>query len=238
MSPHAKDTQKTSAKEAAAFAFLLGGWLLLGGLFEPCLAASSRDPVPASLKSGEVNLRVGPGVRYPINWVLLCQGMPVRIVEWFDLWRKIQDPLGSVGWVHKSLLSRRGTLFILQEALLRKKPDPKAAPLARIGYGAIVDKKGFVQREEGKWYDVKVAGFRGYIVAEACWDPGETRAGDLHKPPRAKQGDAPGSHPDGSRPGPLDSDPSSSTIPPETPGPQGTDKKQASGDSLKPSSAR
>lgn len=234
----AKDTHKASEKEATACAFFLGGWLLLGSLFGPCLAASSQDPVPASLKSGEVNLRVGPGVRYPINWVLLCQGMPVRIVEWFDLWRKIQDPLGSVGWVHKSLLSRRLTLFILGETFLRKKPDPKAAPLARIGYGVTVDKKGVVQRETGKWYDVKVAGFRGYLAAEACWDPGEARPAALHKPPRAKEGGAPGSPPDGSRPGSPDSDPSSSTIPPETPCPQGRDKKQASGDSLKPSSAR
>ena len=63
-------------------------------------------PIPryVALKSDEVNIRVGPGKRYPITWVYHRTHMPVEIVEEFAHWRKIRDFEGSTGWVHKGLL--------------------------------------------------------------------------------------------------------------------------------------
>lgn len=59
-------------------------------------------PLPrfVSLRSGEVNLRTGPGARYPVEWVLVYRHMPVEIIAEFDTWRKIRDWQGTVGWVH------------------------------------------------------------------------------------------------------------------------------------------
>ena len=58
-------------------------------------------PIPrfASLKSDEVNVRTGPGSRYPIDWVFKRKGMPVEIVAEFENWRKIRDWQGAGGWV-------------------------------------------------------------------------------------------------------------------------------------------
>src|SRR5579864_875220 len=64
-------------------------------------------PIPrfASLRSDEVNVRTGPGTRYPVDWVFKRKGMPVEIVAEYENWRKIRDWQGASGWVHQSLLS-------------------------------------------------------------------------------------------------------------------------------------
>ncbi|MGE4080829.1 MAG: SH3 domain-containing protein, partial [Reyranella sp.] len=56
-------------------------------------------PIPrfASLKSDEINVRTGPGPRYPIEWVFKRKGMPVEIVAEYDNWRKIRDWQGASG---------------------------------------------------------------------------------------------------------------------------------------------
>jgi SH3-like domain-containing protein len=64
-------------------------------------------PVPrfVSLKSGNAYVRAGPSMDYPIKWIYKRAGLPVEIVQEYDAWRKIKDPAGETGWVHKLLLS-------------------------------------------------------------------------------------------------------------------------------------
>eukprot|EP01039_Chlorochromonas_danica_P014165 gene14165-16492_t len=81
----------------------------------------------ASLRANAVNLHVGPGNNYPIDWLYIRQGMPVEIIAEFDTWRQIRDWQGTQGWVHKSLLSGRRTIWVLHTIKnLRKDPDIKA----------------------------------------------------------------------------------------------------------------
>lgn len=64
-------------------------------------------PLPrfASLKSDSVFARTGPSLDYPIRWIYKREGLPVEIIQEFDVWRKIRDPDGETAWVHKILLS-------------------------------------------------------------------------------------------------------------------------------------
>ena len=41
-----------------------------------------------SLKSNDVNLRVGPSVNYPIELKYTQNNLPVEIIDEFDVWRK------------------------------------------------------------------------------------------------------------------------------------------------------
>src|SRR3977135_1331350 len=54
-------------------------------------------PIPrfASLRSDEVNVRTGPGARYPVDWVFKRKAMPVEIVAEYENWRKIRDRQGA-----------------------------------------------------------------------------------------------------------------------------------------------
>ena len=64
-----------------------------------------------SLKSNDVNLRVGPSVNYPIELKYIQKNLPIEIIDEFDVWRKIKDHENNIGWVHKSLI--KGDRFIL-----------------------------------------------------------------------------------------------------------------------------
>src|SRR6185312_10752109 len=75
---------------------------------------STQLPVPrfVTLNTDEVNLRTGPGLRYPVQLVLKKDGLPVEIVKEFDVWRQITDKDGDKGWVHKSMLSGKRAVIV------------------------------------------------------------------------------------------------------------------------------
>src|SRR4051812_28309713 len=99
----------------------------------PCAALAAGGsglPVPrfVSLKPDDVNVRTGPGTRYPIQWVYHRSGLPVEIVDEYDVWRKIRDSDGTTGWVHKTMLEgKRNVLIKAKESrIVRADPDMKA----------------------------------------------------------------------------------------------------------------
>ncbi len=89
-------------------------------------------PRYVSLKSGEVNVRVGPGKRYPIRYVYKRAGLPVQIIEEFAHWRKIKDFEGASGWVHKGMVSGDRTAMIMDKLQnLYSRPEVSDQPVMR-----------------------------------------------------------------------------------------------------------
>lgn len=90
------------------------------------LSAKSGLPVPrfVSLRSAQINVRVGPGKDFPIEWVYMRANLPVEIVAEFENWRKIKDIEGAEAWVHQSMLS--GNRFaLIQKATQELKDEPR-----------------------------------------------------------------------------------------------------------------
>ncbi|HLN22593.1 MAG TPA: SH3 domain-containing protein [Patescibacteria group bacterium] len=80
-----------------------------------------------------MNLRTGPGVRYPIDWIYTRRDLPVEIIAEFETYRKIRDWQGTEGWVHMSLLSaRRMAVVVGSQHRLRADPDEKAPNVALV----------------------------------------------------------------------------------------------------------
>jgi SH3-like domain-containing protein len=99
-------------------------------------AAGSSLPRFVSLRSDEVNLRTGPGVRYPVDWVLQRKYMPVEVLAEFENWRKVRDWQGTEGWVHQSNLSGRRYAIITGEVRsIRRLPETGAPTVARLEAG-------------------------------------------------------------------------------------------------------
>ena len=118
-------------------------------------------PIPrfVSLRSGEVNLRAGPGERYPVSWVFVREGLPVEITAEYETWRRIRDNEGTEGWVHQSLLSgRRMVLITGGPVILRKAPQRDAAPLAKLAVGVLAR----AENCKDAWCRLSVADQDGY----------------------------------------------------------------------------
>ena len=68
---------------------------LLFSAFAPALQAAGHKgtglPLPrfVSLRAGEVNLRTGPGVQHPVDWVYHRQNLPLEIIAEYGTWRKM-----------------------------------------------------------------------------------------------------------------------------------------------------
>jgi SH3-like domain-containing protein len=121
-------------------------------------------PTPrfASMRKGEANLRVGPGYRFPIDWVFTRKDMPVEILAENDVWRQIRDWEGTVGWVLSSQLTGRRMIIVKGEVgTLRSDPSPTANPVAHIEPGVIG--KLMECPVPGDWCRIEVDDIRGWI---------------------------------------------------------------------------
>lgn len=130
---------------------------------------ASGLPVPrfVSLKSEEVNVRTGPGTRYPIQWVYRRERLPVEIVEEFEHWRKIRDMDGTSGWVHKNMLDGARTALIRgkEPRVLRSDASDDAHPVLKAA--PMVNVRLVECRPD--WCRVQVQSRKGWIRKSALF---------------------------------------------------------------------
>ena len=100
------------------------GVALMAATVAPAVAQPERPtpsglPVPrwVSLKSGQINARVGPGNDYKILWTYRTRGLPVQVIAETRDWRRVCDPRGGVAWVNAGTTSGR-------RMVMRAKPQP------------------------------------------------------------------------------------------------------------------
>lgn len=128
----------------------------------------SGRPLPrfASLRSDQVNVRTGPGVRYPVEWVFKRRSFPIEIVAEFDTWRKVRDWQGTLGWVHRSLLSGRRTVLVTGRVRrLHSEPAADAATVARLEPGVVAE----LLQCEPNWCEIEVSGRSGWLRKGEFW---------------------------------------------------------------------
>jgi len=126
--------------------------------------AVTHLPTPRfmSLRFDDVNLRVGPGLRYPIDWVYHRRDLPVEIIRELDDWRLVQDQDNIRGWIRAPALSpRRGFVVREAERPQRAKPADDASPVAMLKPGVV----GHIRAcaTDSAWCEVETGTFRGFI---------------------------------------------------------------------------
>lgn len=145
--------------------------LLLSLAFASSAKAQDRAvPYWASLRSDEVNMRVGPSSDYPIDWVYRRAGLPVRVVRVNQGWRLVEDPAGTRGWVVARLLSPDRSAIVIGEGLaeLRAEPSANARLLWRAEPGVV----GVLGQCRADWCRIDAAGHKGWIRSSRLWGAG------------------------------------------------------------------
>lgn len=131
---------------------------------------TSGLPLPrfASIKTKQANMRSGPGLRYPIEWVYLKKGLPVEIIADFENWRLVRDWEGTEGWIHVQMLyGKRMARVMGVERILRKRPNENARPIAKIESGVI----GLIEKcpRASKYCKLDVKGYKGWLKRDEFW---------------------------------------------------------------------
>ena len=130
-------------------------------------------PIPrfVTLRTNEINLRAGPSVNYPIEWVYTREGLPVEITAEYDTWRRIRDIEGTEGWVHQSMLSGKRSVLVTGDNTqpVYDKADSTAPIIARAEPKAM----GALTKCENAWCEVTFTtadnDIKGYMPKGSFW---------------------------------------------------------------------
>ena len=150
---------------------LVSGIFFLGGIGAEIAWAANKSGLPlprfVSLRKDQVNVRTGPGVRYPVDWVFIYKNMPVEILAEFKGWRKVRDWKGTTGWVHRSMLSGKHRWILVRKNTtpLHREAKPDAPVIAKLNSKVV----GRLQQCRGGWCEVTVNGIQGWIKRIALW---------------------------------------------------------------------
>jgi SH3-like domain-containing protein len=131
-------------------------------------ATGQKLPRWASLRTDDVNLRTGPGTRYPVEWVYHRRDLPVQIEREFEVWRLIADQDGVKGWVHQATLTGRRSFMVKgKDQTLRRSAADDAGPVALLRAGVI----GRIRACEATaaWCEVQTGDYRGWLRRDALW---------------------------------------------------------------------
>jgi SH3-like domain-containing protein len=133
-------------------------------------ADDAKPPYWASIRSEAVNMRVGPGEDYRIQWVYHRRLLPLRVLRMREAWRLVEDPEGAKGWVLSRMLSReRGGLVTGQGlADMREKADGGSRLLWRLEPG-VTGKLGDCS---AGWCKFQVEGRVGFAPQDRLWGSG------------------------------------------------------------------
>jgi SH3-like domain-containing protein len=131
-----------------------------------CAAETIESTRFVSLRSSEVNMRVGPGTEYPIEWIYVRQNLPVEVISEFGIWRRIRDMEGTEGWIHQSMASKNRTVFVMNEDVhMRRSDSTSSKAIALLKLGVIAQLKKCRQN----WCEVKANQVKGWIEAKHLW---------------------------------------------------------------------
>ena len=153
--------------------------LALVGLLGVAVAEAQprrQTPYWASISSGQAMMRAGPGRTYPGTWLYVRRDLPVRVLEIYESWRKVQDPDGTTGWMLVHLLSDRRTALVTGDAPRPMHAQPDLASPVR--YRAEPGVVGHISRCRDGWCRFDVGGREGFIRSDHIWGLGRNEQVD------------------------------------------------------------
>ena len=136
-------------------------------LATPASAQDKKPPYWASIASGEAMMRTGPGRNYPGIWLYKRRDLPVRVLQIYPNWRKIEDPDGTQGWMLVTLLSDRRTALVKPGSPrdIRTEPSPGAPVRYRAEAGVV----GRIDQCDASWCRIEIGSRRGFIAKRDLW---------------------------------------------------------------------
>lgn len=136
----------------------------------PASAQQREVPYWASLRAGEVNMRVGPSEDYPVEWQYRRAGLPVKVVRLHEGWRFVEDADGVKGWILSRLLSPERAALVTGKGLadMRAGPSSSADLRWRLQPGVV----GVMGECKEGWCHINVKGYRGWVLADRLWGDG------------------------------------------------------------------
>ena len=126
-----------------------------------------KIPRYVSLKSDDVNLRLGSGIKYPLVLKYKQKNLPVEIINEYEVWREVKDINGYQGWIHKNLLQgdRFGIIYKSKNSGIKIFNKPNGKKIAEIGKRNIVNIKVCLNY----WCKINFKQTSGWVEKKYLW---------------------------------------------------------------------
>ncbi|TXC74000.1 hypothetical protein FSZ31_04575 [Sphingorhabdus soli] len=145
----------------------VGAGLVSTALPTPVSAQSAQDvPYWASISQSVARMRKGPSPDLPAIWEYRREDLPVKVLERYQTWRKIQDPDGTIGWMAARLLSAQRTGYVVGGIRAMHVDPNDSSPIAWRAEPGVV---GRLSDCANGWCYFDVKGKRGYIRSNEIW---------------------------------------------------------------------
>ena len=117
-----------------------------------------------------VNLRVGPGKDYPINWVIKYKGEPLEVLHKVENWLMCRDFNGDEGWAHVSNVSKRDPHVIIKTpektyVTAYARADESSRRLFRIENG----RRSRLKKCDVKWCKISINNQDAWVLKDFLW---------------------------------------------------------------------
>ena len=134
----------------------------IGTLF----ATSNNVNLFVSLRSNEVNLRVGPGNEYPIKYVYKIKGMPLKVLGEYEGWYKVVDKDNDEGWVSKNLTMKTRYVIVKNGTqILYRRDNIESNPVFRLEENVVAK----LDKCNKNWCKVEVNDEKGWLQIQNIW---------------------------------------------------------------------
>ena len=137
---------------------------------ESCLC----EPYFVCIKAKEANLHVGPGNEYKVILKFNVRFIPVVVTAKYDHWRRIKDPDGIEGWLHKNLLSTKRFVISRDEiSKIYKKSNSESEILVEVKKNVIMK----LNAVRGDWCSIEFENrgnkYKGWIKKDSVFGVGK-----------------------------------------------------------------
>ena len=130
-----------------------------------CTTALSNENYYLMLKNSKVNVRMGPGLDYPVKFIYKKKYLPVKVIDKKENFRKIIDHKKNSGWIHISQLKKVNSVIVLSNRILFKKPSFNSRPIANIDSGRLL----VLKKCKKDWCEVSSQTYKGWINMYNVW---------------------------------------------------------------------
>ena len=117
------------------------------------------------LKNDKVNVRYGPGFKYPIKFIYKKRFLPVKVIDNKENFRRIIDHKNNSGWIHVSQLKKVNSLIVSEDTILFSKASKFSKPLAKLEKGKLL----IVKKCQENWCKVSDENYLGWINTNNPW---------------------------------------------------------------------
>lgn len=112
-------------------------------------------------------MREGPSDMHRVKWIYRRKGLPLEVIASFDVWRRVRDMDGEIGWMHVALLSRDRMALITgnTDVQVHARDDVTSEVRATARPGAIGRLLGCARLA----CEVEFIGAEGWVARARLW---------------------------------------------------------------------